>query len=149
MIDAAASRRRSSNLPQARLGSAIAAAFVALAVSTMPFGEPPAGAGGTCKQELPGYHSPYPISEPRLFGDGFISTLDFESDPAFTPDGRTLYFVKSSGDRRLGTILFSRFADGGWTIPKTASFSGKYSDRNPFITADGTKLYYASDRPAQ
>jgi Tol biopolymer transport system component len=31
-----------------------------------------------------------------LFAEGVVSTGEFESHPAFTPDGRTLYFVRSN-----------------------------------------------------
>jgi WD40-like Beta Propeller Repeat len=32
---------------------------------------------------------------PQLFGENVISTADDESHPAFTPDGKTIYFLKS------------------------------------------------------
>jgi hypothetical protein len=106
-------------------------------------------AAGQDRNDLPPYHSPTPIREPRLFAEGVVCTGDFESHPAFAPGGRTLYFVKSTPDLRLGTIVYTRFVDGGWTIPRTASFSGKYNDADPFISSDGTRLYYASNRPPE
>jgi hypothetical protein len=33
--------------------------------------------------------------EPQLFAENVISTADDESHPAFTPDGKTLYFLKN------------------------------------------------------
>jgi hypothetical protein len=40
--------------------------------------------------------SPPPASrEPQLFGENVISTADDESHPAFTPDGKMLYFLKN------------------------------------------------------
>ena len=44
----------------------------------------------------PTYQSTQPIKTPVIFGEVIISTGDYESHPAFTPDGRTLYFVKST-----------------------------------------------------
>ncbi len=105
-------------------------------------------AAGKGKDDLPPYHSPLPIAEPRLFGDTQISTADFESHPAFDAIACVIYFVKSTPDRRFGTILVSRYT-GAWSMPVMPAFSGKYSDRAPFITADGARLYYSSDRPAE
>lgn len=34
-----------------------------------------------------------------------------------------------------------------WSEPKVASFSGEYSDANPFISHDGSWLYFVSKRP--
>ena len=36
------------------------------------------------------YASDEPLSEPTIFAEGIISTGDFDSHPAFTPDGKTL-----------------------------------------------------------
>jgi hypothetical protein len=33
--------------------------------------------------------------QPQLFGENAISTADDESHPAFTPDDKTLYFLKN------------------------------------------------------
>ena len=90
-----------------------------------------------------------PIDAPRIFQNAFISTGDDESHPAFMPGGTQLYYVKSTPDAWFPTVLETRFVDGGWKIPKAASFSGKYSDTTPFITHDGLHLYYASNRPAE
>jgi len=76
-----------------------------------------------------------------------ISTGDFDSHPAFTPDGRTLYFVRSTPNFNLWTILVSRFQNGRWSTPQVAPFSGQYSDADPFITSDGSHFYFISNRP--
>lgn len=95
-----------------------------------------------------GYASTQPMPTPVIFGDGVISTGDFESHPTFTPDGLTLYFLKSTPTFSFWTIVVSRFIDGRWTVPEVAPFSGRYSDADPFITADGKKFYFISRRPA-
>ena len=84
---------------------------------------------------------------PTLFAPGIISTGGFESHPAFTPDGRTLYFVKSTPSFSFWTICVSRLANGRWSEPEVAPFSGQYSDADPFITRDGRQLYFISTRP--
>src|SRR6185503_5312837 len=94
------------------------------------------------------YASDKPLSEPTVFGDGIISTGSFDSHPAFTPDGKTLYFLRSTPNFNLWTIVLSHFERGRWNTPEVASFSGQYSDADPFITADGSRLYFISNRPA-
>src|SRR5262249_1878985 len=95
----------------------------------------------------PPYRAEGPLPEPTLFGEGIVSTGAFETHPAFTPDGRTLYFVKSTPAFSDWKIHVSRFADGRWSAPEMAPFSGKYRDADPYVTPDGKRLYFISDRP--
>src|SRR6185503_14806019 len=101
----------------------------------------------TCARGSNGYASTQQMPTPVIFGDGVISTGDFESHPTFTPDGMTLYFLKSTPTFSFWTIVVSRFVDGAWTSPEVAPFSGHTSDADPFITPDGNRLYFISDRP--
>lgn len=94
------------------------------------------------------YSSDKPLAEPTIFAEGVVSTGDFDSHPAFAPDGRTLYFLRSTPNFNLWTILVSRFEKGRWRTPEVAPFSGQYSDADPFITADGSRFYFISNRPA-
>ena len=95
--------------------------------------------------------SPYvvdkPLSEPVVFAEGVVSTGEFESHPGFTPDGRTLYFVRSTPSFTDWKIYVTTPTDGGWSSPALASFSGKYRDADPYVSADGKQLYFISDRP--
>ena len=104
-------------------------------------------------QETPSPKHPYdsdkPVPEPKIFGEEIISTGDFESHPEFTPDGKTLYFLKDSPAFNFWTICVSHFRDGKWTAPEVAPFSGQYSDADPFITSDGAKFFFISNRPLQ
>lgn len=84
---------------------------------------------------------------PTLFGEGIISTGDMELNSAFTPDGRTIYFTKRTPKYQLWVIMFSHFRGGRWSAPQVASFSGQYSDFDPFISPDGSKLFFSSNRP--
>ena len=86
--------------------------------------------------------------EATIFAEGVISTAEYESHSQFTPDGKQLYFVKSTPNFSFWTIARSRFENGKWTAPEVAPFSGQYSDADPFITADGSRLFFISNRPA-
>ena len=95
----------------------------------------------------PQYAAAGPLAEPTIFAPGVISTGDFESHPAFTPNGATLYFLKDSPGFDFWTIFVSDFHEGHWSEPKLAPFSGRYKDADPFITADGKHFFFISDRP--
>lgn len=85
--------------------------------------------------------------EPTVFSPGVISTGEYESHAAFSPDGGTLYFLKNTADFSHWTIVSSRLQGGRWSPPEVVPFSGRYSDADPFVTADGSKLYFISTRP--
>ena len=95
----------------------------------------------------PPYASKQPMPEPTIFGSGVISTADFDSHPAFTPDGKTLYFLRSSPTFNFWTIVVSHYEKNHWTTPEVLSISGQYRDADPFITSDGKRFYFISDRP--
>ena len=85
----------------------------------------------------------------ELFAPGTISTAGNELNAAFTPDGRTVYFTRTAGtgDARTGTIFVSRMRRGGrWSPPNIAAFSGRYSDYDPFVSPDGARLFFISNR---
>ena len=102
---------------------------------------------GVLAATLPPYSVNQPLKEPALFADGVVSTGEFETHPAFTPDGRTLYFVRSTPAFADWKIWVSRHVDDRWSTPEMAPFSGKHRDADPFVTADGKLLYFISDRP--
>ena len=85
--------------------------------------------------------------EPELFAPGIISTADDELNAAFTPDQRTVFFTKSTPSNRMGVIFVSQLRGNKWSSPEVASFSGRYSDYDPFVTVDGEHIYFISNRP--
>jgi Tol biopolymer transport system component len=103
-------------------------------------GEPdkPVRTGPYLGEELPG-------SEPRLFAEGVVSTHLDQRDTAWTPEGDELLY--SMWVRNRGVIVTVRLVDGEWIGPEIAPFSGRHSDLEPFITADGNELYFISKRP--
>jgi Tol biopolymer transport system component len=84
---------------------------------------------------------------PELVGAGSISTAAPEFATTFTADGRTLFFNRTSPDRSQLTLMESRLGDDGWTAPAPIAFSGPDWDIDPFVSPDGRRLYFSSNRP--
>ena len=95
----------------------------------------------------PGWAADHPLPQPRLFAEGVLATADDEMDAGFAPDGRTVYFTKDHIGQRLGVIVSSHFDGARWSQPEVVSFSGRYTDYDPFVTADGSRLFFSSNRP--
>jgi hypothetical protein len=83
----------------------------------------------------------------ELIGPGTVSTGLQETSVAMTPDGETLYFMRSDFGEKDDTILVSHRQDGHWTKPEVASFSGQWHDSEPALSPDGKRLYFVSNRP--
>lgn len=90
---------------------------------------------------------PPPGSSPTLFAPGLVSTSLNERDAALSPDGLT--FVWSIWSGSFGSIVFTQLESGVWTTPRMAPFSGQYSDLEPSFNPDGTRLFFASNRPRE
>ncbi len=102
----------------------------------------------------PGLPAPYTVegkvSEPRIFGEGIISTVDNEQGGTFSPDGSEFYFTKVGAYTtfpRYSIICVSRFSAGKWSTPEVVPFSGRTLDLPPRLSPDGNKMYFASARP--
>ena len=84
---------------------------------------------------------------PEVFEPGVVSGPAHDSAPAFSPDGREVYFTRSSSS--LSTILVSHRVARGWSEPVIAAFSGEWLEMEPAFSPDGRFLVYASNRPDQ
>ena len=98
-------------------------------------------------REIPPYASTQSMRDAVVFAPGVVSGGDFDSHAAFTPDGKTVYFVRSAPNFRFWAILVSHYANGRWSEPDVAPFSGQYADADPFITPDGKRFFFISKRP--
>lgn len=93
------------------------------------------------------YASDQPITEPKLFQEGIISTHFDEFGLAFSRDGHSLFFNRSVPRSNLYVILSSTYRNGRWTEPEVAPFSGRYWDFDAVFSADGSEVFFGSDRP--
>jgi Tol biopolymer transport system component len=121
------------NKVEVLLSVAIASAF------PLAFAQQPMFSNGTSVRTTTESESP------RLFAPGIISGAADDLSPAFTPDGKEVYFTRRN--RSGGMILVSRLVAGVWSDPQIASFSGKWNDLEPAMAPDGSFLVFASNRP--
>jgi Tol biopolymer transport system component len=80
-----------------------------------------------------------------------ISSDQYESTPTFTPDGREVFFMHSNPRFEQYRVLWSRCRNGAWTPPEPPPFAAPASvlEADPFVTADGKRLYFISSREKQ
>ena len=96
------------------------------------------------------------LSDIVLFSDK-INTDEHESSATFSQDGQVMYFDRNSENRvkneegiRVAHIKIFRaeMVDGEWSNIEALPFtSDEFSTEHPSLSADGSKLYFASDMP--
>jgi hypothetical protein len=84
---------------------------------------------------------------PTVFAPGVISGPASDMTPAFSPDGRTVYFTRSNNEDYV--ILESHLQGSRWSEPEVAPFSGQWRDLEPAFAPDGSFLVFASSRPRE
>jgi hypothetical protein len=82
----------------------------------------------------------------RPWAPAAISTPLFESHGAFDPVAGDFYFVRSSREFRGWRIMVSHCGEAGRETPVDASFAGDGVEADPFVTPDGSWLYFISTR---
>ena len=90
-----------------------------------------------------------PEVDVEMIGEGVVSTAAIEFAAAFTPGGDSLYFTRMRTRNARPKIYLSVRDSAGWSQPELAPFAATGSgDVDPFVTPDGSRLYFSSDRPA-
>jgi len=75
-----------------------------------------------------------------------VSSPQFESHPAFDPQTRDFYFVRSAPDFSGWKLLVSICNKYGWNEPEAPPFAGDGLEADPWFTPDGRTLYFISSR---
>jgi len=86
-----------------------------------------------------------PAMTPALFAPGIVSTEKDELNSVFTPDGGEFYFTIRTAQGPWKIMVMKRTGEV-WSDPRIASFSEKFSDVDLFISPDGKRLYFCSNR---
>src|SRR6202142_2681052 len=82
---------------------------------------------------------------PTIVDLGGMLNAESDDTPAFTPDGDTVFFDRSTGSNKF--VMIAHRINGHWGAPEMAPFSGRWYDQNPVISPDGSFLIFNSDRP--
>jgi Tol biopolymer transport system component len=83
-------------------------------------------------------------SRPTVFAPGVVSTPFEEVAATFMPDGNSVYFAQGTISME---VCFSKKTNGQWNKPNVAPFSGHWGDWDPFLSPDGKRIYFVSNRP--
>jgi Tol biopolymer transport system component len=88
--------------------------------------------------------------EPALWTPVQLSTEAYESSPAFTPDGREMFFMRADTRFQNYQLLWSRCERGGWSSPTPPPFAMPLPilEGDPFVTENGQRVYFISSRHA-
>ncbi|GGE48197.1 WD40 repeat protein [Pedobacter psychrotolerans] len=85
---------------------------------------------------------PYNLGKP-------VNSEYWESQPAISPDGRTLYFISNrpggSGGYDIWKSTITDDAKWGPAINLGSDINTAYDENTPFLHADGRTLYFSSD----
>lgn len=73
----------------------------------------------------------------------FLNVRDF----CISSANDEIYFTAQSPFQEISQILSMKKLKGKWSDPILMPFSDKFSDLEPFLSPDQTKLYFASNRP--
>jgi Tol biopolymer transport system component len=86
-----------------------------------------------------------PDSIPKIFAKGIISVPDrYEYGLAISPNYDEIFFTASNPGN--GLMAMRKLDDGNWSSPEVANLRVNNSwEQEAFYTADGQKLFFASD----
>ncbi|MCR9228226.1 MAG: hypothetical protein NXH90_12465 [Flavobacteriaceae bacterium] len=68
-------------------------------------------------------------------------------DLCISQDGSQAFFTIQSPLQDISQIAYIKKGNNGWTEPELMSFSSSYMDLEPFLSHDGKRLFFVSDRP--
>lgn len=83
----------------------------------------------------------------QLFSPGLVSTGDGELNSVFSADFREFYFTRRGIPGVPPRIMVSRRGPEGWEIPQPVSFDQRFSAIDLFLTPDGQRMVFCSNRP--
>jgi WD40 repeat protein len=81
------------------------------------------------------------------FAPGVVSTDADEGRVAISTDGKTLYFHRFLPEQNRITIFESHRQGLGWSPAVEFPLAGYWNDLDPFLSVDGKRIYFSSDRP--
>lgn len=84
--------------------------------------------------------------KPQLFLPELFNGLPNIRDFSMNKNQNEFYFTLESYLKEYSFIAYSKKVNNTWQKPKVVSFSGQYKDLEPFLSPNGLKLFFASNR---
>jgi Tol biopolymer transport system component len=82
---------------------------------------------------------------PKVFAPGIVSVENrFEYGNTFSPDGKEFFYAVNVGQKP--EIHVVKFENNAWTKPVILINHEQYGYNDPFLTPDGKRLFFISDR---
>ena len=77
-----------------------------------------------------------------------LSTDQYESSPAFSPDGREMFLFRGDPSFSRYQLLYSHCVDGRWSAGVVPDFAAAppIDEADPAFSPDGNRLYFVSTR---
>jgi hypothetical protein len=102
-----------------------------------------------CQQNESVIDLKYTPAKVELFGEGMVSTSLYERDMAISQNGDEIIFTLGDYRQSKRCLVSIKKTGDIWGEKEILSFSGLFNDIEPFLSYDGRKLYFASDRPME
>ena len=77
----------------------------------------------------------------------FLTNYQNVRDIAISKNQDEVYFTIQSPDEQVSKIAFVIKRENKWSKPQLVSFTSNHRDIEPFLSDDGLRLYFASNRP--
>ena len=103
------------------------------------------GSGATATRRGPYLGQTPPGTTPVVFAPNLVSTETTELCAVFSPDGTEFYFARSERERGARMRSITR-ENEIWGSAKPIAFTGDYSSVDMFMSRDGQRLYFCSNR---
>lgn len=84
---------------------------------------------------------------PTLFAKNLVSTPLYERDIAISPNLNELIYTLGDYKQNKRCLVVIEKSGSEWTKPKILNISGTHQDIEPFLSNNGNRLYFASNRP--
>jgi hypothetical protein len=88
-----------------------------------------------------------PPDSVSLFAEGIVSTGYNERDMAISADGDEIFYSLGNYTQKLRAIVHLCKKDNNWVAAEILPWSGRHNDIEPFLSPDGSSIFFASDRP--
>jgi ankyrin repeat protein len=83
---------------------------------------------------------------PKMFAPNVVSTENYNHTAMFHPNENEFYFTSSLRKINAEAIMVTKKEKGKWTKPERLEIFGDSKEFDSFITHDGKRLFYCSNR---